>query len=178
MINLLPPEFKEQAVYSRRNAVMVRYLALVVILAIALSGALLAARYYLDKQITASDNRLADKQKTIQHYSGIETQAKSINARVKAIEDIQKSQTHFSLLLSDLAKVTPRGVQIIGISLTGDDKKPVRVQARAVDYKTALSFRDSIALSPRISAADIESVTQSELFVVSVAFAFNPGQAK
>lgn len=178
MINLLPPDFKEQVAYSKRNALLVRYVILVVIVAAALSGGLVAARYYLDAQITASDVRLAARQKEIQPYKGVEAQAKIVNGRLAAVQDIQKSQTHFSLLLSDLAKATPQGVQLTGISLTGDDKKPVRVQAKAVDYKTALSFRDSIVQSPRIGAADIESITQNGMYTISVAFAFNPGRAK
>jgi Tfp pilus assembly protein PilN len=185
MINLLPPAIKQEVVYSHYNRVVLRYLKLVLVLFVLLAGSLLAGRYYLNQQISHTDADITDKQKQVATYKGLQTQAVSINNRLTAIQSIQKSQAKFSVLLADLAQFMPQGTAIASLTLTGNDKQPVQLTVTAVDYPTALSFRDSIARAPRISAADIQSINpqplvdgKAGLYNVVVVFAFNPGGAK
>jgi Tfp pilus assembly protein PilN len=180
MINLLPPQVKTQVAYSRNNRVLLHYLTLTVFLAVALSGSLLGAAYYLDQDIKRIDGDLADKKQEIASYKNLQAKAKLTGARLASIKTIQQNQAKFSVLLVDLAKYMPQGTVISSITLTGDDKQPVRLTVNALDYKTALSFRDSIAQSPRISAADIENIKRqpNSNYSVVVVFAFKPGDAK
>lgn len=179
MINLLPPDIKSQIKFGRRNAALLRYLMLAAALAVVLAAEFALGQIYVNNQIKKAESELAAKNASIAKYRDLEAKAQTVNSRIISIQAIQGSQAKFSLLLDDLAAATPQGVAITSISLTGDDKKPVRVSATALDYKTALSFRDSIAKSPRISAADIESIQQTDRFkTVTVAFAFHPGKAR
>jgi Tfp pilus assembly protein PilN len=183
MINLLPPAIKTANRYARYNAVMVRYIALAVTVLVVLAGAQLGSRYYLNQRIKTTSDHITTTQQQIDTYHSVQTQAATLNTRLAAIQTIQKNQAQFSTLLSDLAKYMPVGTSISSITLTGDDKQPVRLSVNAADYKTALGFRDSIAHSPRISAADIETVGAAATgtttsFNVTVVFAFHPGAAK
>ncbi|HSX41466.1 MAG TPA: PilN domain-containing protein [Candidatus Saccharimonadales bacterium] len=179
MINLLPPEAKKQIRFGRRNGILVRYLIIAAAVVVTLTVEFVGAQLYLNQQIKTAQDEAASKNLALSKYKGLEKDVQAVNSRVTSVEKIQSTQAKFSLLLSDLAEATPKGVAITSISLTGDDKKPVRVTATAADYATALSFRDSIAKSPRISAADIESIQQTDkLKSVTVAFAFNPGKAR
>jgi Tfp pilus assembly protein PilN len=183
MINLLPPNFKQEVRFSKRNAILRHYLILTFGVTIVLAGALLAARYYLNTQISAVNARLADKQIQIDSHKDLEAKAKKLNARLASIQTIQKGQAKFSVLLSDLAVDMPQGTAITSLSLTGDDKKPVKLTVQAVDYKTALGFRDSITKNKRISAADIEDIHGAPsgnrtVYTVTVSFLFNPGAAR
>ncbi|HEX7259495.1 MAG TPA: hypothetical protein VF272_01020 [Candidatus Saccharimonadia bacterium] len=180
MINLLPPEIKTQVAYSRYNRSLLRYLWLTLLLALILAGSLLAATYFLNQDIKRIDTDLAAKQHQIKAYESLQAKAKATGARLASIGTIQKNQAKFSILLADLAQYMPQGTAISSIILTGDDKQPVRLTVNAVDYKTALSFRDSIARSPRISAADIENIKRQPTndYAVVVVFAFKPGVAK
>lgn len=181
MINLLPPAIKQELMYSRYNAVIIRYLKLVVAIFLILAGALFGGRWYLNEQISATEASIKTKQDQIASYKELETKALKLNQRITSIQAIQKSQSKFSILLADLAQNMPQGTSISSISLTGDDKKPVRLTVKAVDYKTALGFRDSISKSKRISAADIDDIkkdSESNLYTLTMTFAFSPGQAK
>jgi Tfp pilus assembly protein PilN len=184
VINLLPPSIKEEIHYSRRNATLMHYLSIAVLTSLVLAGALLGARYYLDQKIHDAEATVKQRELTIRRHKKLETDAKSLNARLASIQTIQKSQAKFSLLLSDLAQFMPKGTAISSVSLTGDDKKPVRLTVDSLDYKTALGFRDSITRSKRISAADIEDIHlvkesgKPNTYKVTVTFAFNPGEAK
>jgi Tfp pilus assembly protein PilN len=183
VINLLPPDIKEQIRYSRRNRLLRNYLIMSVSVTAVLAGALLGGRLYLNQQVSDAQSRIADKNLQIASYKKVEDDAKKINARLSAIQSIQKSQTKFSVLLDDLAQNLPQGSSISSLTLTGDEQKPVRMMVNAVDYGTATSVRDSITKSKRISAADIESIQgpdnqKTKYYQVTVSFAFNPGATR
>ncbi len=179
MINLLPPEIKKQISYSRYNRSLLGYFWLVLFLTAGLAGSLLGASYFLHEDIKRVEAELTVKHKQVASYKDLQQKAKAAGSRLAAINGIQKNQAKFSVLLADLAEYMPQGTAISNIVLTGDDKQPVRLTVNALDYKTALSFRDSIARSPRISAADIENIKrQQDNYSVVVVFAFKPGDAK
>ncbi len=184
MINLLPPDIKQEITYSKRNAVLLHYTILAGAVMIILAGALMAARLYLNNQIDTVSLQIQEKEADIAKKKDLESSAKVLNARIASIQKIQKDQAKFSVLLDDLAKNIPQGTAITSLTLTGNDKAPVQIKVKAVDYKTATSVREGITKSARVSAADIESIQGPEglnsdgTYTVVVSFAFNQGQAK
>lgn len=180
MINLLPPALKEQMRYARLNRLVLRYLRGLVGMLVVLTAVFTACLYLLNQQTAMLDSDLASKRESIKQYEPDLKLAQEAAARLAAIKTIQTSQTRFSLLLDDLAKVLPKGVAIGSINLTGDDKKPVRVSVTANTYNGILAFRESLAGSPRISGVDLENVAQSSpgVYAASVVIAFKPGQAR
>ena len=185
MINLLPPTIKQEIRFSKRNARLVGYLKLTTFLVVILAGSLFTGRWYLDQQAAAADKAVTETEAESAKYKQLQDDAKSLNSRLTAIQAIQKSQAKFSILLGDLAQTMPQGTAISSIVLTGDDKKPVKLTVKALDYKTAIGFRDNITKSKRISAADIDQIQldqpqpgQPQFYTVTVTFSFNPGKAR
>ncbi len=179
MINLLPSDLKLELAYSRRNRVIANYIAL------ALGGFGLAAltlwgtRFYLGQRLGGLNAQLQDQRQQIDQLQSIEGPARTLKARLDLIKALQTDQAHFSALLSDLAKVTPKGAYITQIALTGDATKPVRISANAGSYAAAVTLRDGLAASPRIAAADIVSVSNAAgTFHIDINLAFKPGAAK
>ena len=179
MINLLPPEIKTQVTYSRYNRSLLRWLFAGLFVALLLAGSLAAGYYYLNLQISQANQEVQDKNRQIKQFSSVQHTSTVVASRLASISTLQKNQAKFSELLADLAQYMPQGTAISSITLTGDDKQPIRLTVSAVDYKTALSFRDSITRSKRIIAADIESIKATNPgYGVVVSFAFKPGDAK
>lgn len=181
MINLLPGDVKEQVVYSKRNKELVRYLWLTILTVLVCGGLLGYAYWSVTAQTSAANKLLAARQAEVSKYKSLEKDAKEVNARITAIKTIQANQSHFSLLLEDLAKVTPTSVVISGISLTGDDKKPVRISATTSVFSSIASFRDALEQkAPRISGADIETIGRDEKgnYSFGISIGFKPGQAR
>jgi Tfp pilus assembly protein PilN len=183
MINLLPPDIKTEVRYSRYNAIVAHYISLVVVVLLVLVGTQLGSLYYLNQRIKTTNDQITATQQQIGGYHNLQTQAATLNTRLAAIQSVQKGQAQFSTLLNELAQYMPVGTAISSITLTGDDTQPVRLSVTAVNYQTALGFRDSIARSPLISAADIEAVNavtsgNTTTYDVTVVFSFNPGDAK
>jgi Tfp pilus assembly protein PilO len=82
-------------------------------------------------------------------------------------------------LLNDLSQFLPQGVALDGITLTGDDKKPLSVMISGATYDNILAFRNAVLLSPRIAGADLVSITNNANgFQGNVVLAFKAGQAK
>ena len=180
MINLLPPAVKEEIRYAKLNRLALRYLRVAVAVVVALAGVFMGAFYLLEQQATVVINDVAQKQKTIADFNRDFTpKAKDASDRLNAIAYVQGTQTRFSALIEDIAKVVPQGVTIDSMTLTGDDKQPMTIAVTAQSYNQALAFRNALVTSPRIAGADLESISaNSGTFETSIVVAFKPGQAK
>lgn len=179
MINLLPGAVKEQLRYARLNALALKYMRLLIAVMITLTGVFGASLYFLRQEASALAKDVADKQAAIAQLAPKTKEAQTAADRLKAIKAVQASQTRFSLLLDDLAKVLPKGVSLDSITLTGDDTKPVQINVVGIGYNSILEFRDAIVQSPRIGGADLVNVTQAgTTYTASVVIGFKPGMAK
>jgi Tfp pilus assembly protein PilN len=180
VINLLPTTIKDQLGFARRNAELVKYFKLLVVLLLILAGAFAGGLIYLHNRTAQADKDLKAEQAKIATYKNIENQVKTVNSRIKTLKTLSAGQSHFSAVLADLAAHTPKGASITALTLTGDDKKPVRISANADSYTTAADFRATLATSPRINAVDIESVTNPTAgqYHVELVVSYRPGQAK
>ncbi|HSX02042.1 MAG TPA: PilN domain-containing protein [Candidatus Saccharimonadia bacterium] len=180
MINLLPPAHKEQLRYARLNQLTLRYLRVILVVIVVLAGIFGASIYLLGRQSDQLAADISTKQETITAAAPKLKLAKSAADRLTTIKAIRASQTRFSLLLDDLAKVLPQGVSIDSITLTGDDTKPVRIAVTGATYDSVLAFREALAASSRISGVDLETIAQAggSSFQASVVVGFKPGAAR
>jgi Tfp pilus assembly protein PilN len=180
MINLLPPSIKEQVRYAKLNRLAMRYLSLALQVSVLLAAVFGASIYFLNQQAASIEKDAAAKQQEIASLAPDLAKAQAAAERLNAIKAIQNSQTRFSVLLSDLAKVLPKGVTLDSITLTGNDKTPVRIGVTGNSYNAMLAFREALLTSSRISGVDLENVTQTGpgTYASSVVIGFKPGQAK
>ncbi len=181
MINLLPPDQKEQVRYAKLNRLALVYVRTTVAVVLVLGAIFGYALVQLKKQtddvtakVTAEKGTIASLNKTFT------PKAKDANDRLTAIKYVLATQTRFSGVVADIAKVVPQGVSIDAMTLTGDDKAPVRINVTAQSYAAALAFRNALITSPRIAGADLETIASSNgtTYQTSVVIAFKPGQAK
>ncbi len=181
MINLLPRDLARQLAFAKANAKLVGYVRLVALVLLVLAGIFAGSIFFLQRQQQALTASLAQTKSEIAEFKSFEVEAKDAAQRLAAIKVLEGEQTRFTTLLSDLASALPRSVSLRGISLTGDHTKPVRITMSAASYEAGVAARNAIASSPRIAAADLESVGQTagtNTFEVIVTLAFKPGLAK
>jgi cytoskeletal protein RodZ len=183
MINLLPTELKEQMRYAKLNRLVLRYVRVTIAVVVVLGGIFAWALLQVQNQISGVDTSVAQKQQTFNALQkSVLPKAQDASDRLAAIKYVQDTQTRFSLLISDIAKVVPAGVSLDSLTLTGNDKQSVRIAISADTYDEVLAFRNAIIISPRISGADIESIVpkgnSGYNFAGSVVVGFNPGLAK
>ncbi|QQR52624.1 hypothetical protein IPG36_00660 [bacterium] len=177
----MPPDVKQQIYYARMNRMVLRYIKLSVVVVLALAGVFGWALRDLSQTAARVDQEATDKQATITSLNKSFTpKAKEASDRLAAVAYVYNSQTRFSAVIEDLAKVVPQGVAIDTMTLTGDDKQPVRIGFSATTYQAALAFRDALMTSPRVAAADLENITSttSGAYTAAIIVGFNKGQAK
>ncbi len=181
MINLLPPDQKEQIRYAKLNRLALRYVRTLIVVVLVLGGIFAGSFYLLAQQAGSISEDVAQKEAMIAALDRTFTpKAKDASDRLAAIKFVQATQTRFSAVISDIAKVVPQGVSIDAMTLTGEDKAPVRIAVTAQSYAAALAFRNALITSPRIAGADLETISSSDgkSFQTSVVIAFKPGQAR
>jgi Tfp pilus assembly protein PilN len=181
MINLIPPQQKEHIRFAKLNRIALTYVRVLVAVVVVLGLIFGTAIYWIGRQTAAVAADVATKKETIASLNKTFTpKAKDASDRLVAIKYVQATQTRFSSLVADIAKIVPQGVSIDAMTLTGNDKLPVRISVTATSYAQALAFRNALTTSPRISGADLESISSSNgvTYQTSVVVAFKPGLAK
>ena len=180
-INLLPPQIKEQLAYSKRNIHLRRYVVLLALVAVSLASLIAGVYWYSGQQVDRLSQTLSDRQKQRSAYKDTEAKLQSLQSSVGLIEKLFTEKTQFSSVLGDLAAVLPSGTYIDSISLTGDDKKPLKLLVTADTLTQAGLVRNALLESTRISDIDIQSINKDEAtnkYAVDLVIAFKEGQAR
>ncbi|MBI3983674.1 PilN domain-containing protein [Candidatus Microgenomates bacterium] len=181
MINILPTDIKQQLNYAKRNARLVRYLMLGVMLAVLLGALFLSSFWYADRQIGRLRATLDSQRQQRETYQATEDKVKAFQGNLGLIEKLLAEKTVYSQLLKDLAAVLPAGSYINHLTLTGDDTKPLELLVTVSSFNRAAELRNSLIKSPRFVSADIQSISQNEennLYSVSIVAAFDKGQSR
>lgn len=181
MINILPPDLKQQIGYSKRNLVLAHYLTLVITVAIGLSLAVGGSYWYAKRQINQLNHSLADRQKQRAAYKDTAANVATLQANLGSIEKLYNEKTQYSAVLADFAAVLPGGSYISAVTLTGDDTKPLELIISADSINTAGLVRNGLLKSARLKSVDVQSITKDEKtgrFTVDLVAAFKEGQAR
>lgn len=178
MINILPPELKQQITYSRRNVVARRYVGILTVIILITGSVLAAVHWYADQQIAAYETTLQERNEKMSRFENLETSVDTLNTQIETIEKIMQQRPRFSVLLTDLSQVLPRGSYLNGISLSEETDQPLQLTITAPSRNQAVTVRQALLQSPRIESADIQSITgkpDSEEINVNIVIAFQTG---
>ncbi len=179
MINLLPPELKDQVKFSKHNILLLRLLILIVGLSLLLAATLYTAHVFADRQIEEYSQSLARSQQQLNSYQDLETNVSSLNNRLNTIDQLMSQQTRFSALLEDLADTLPPDAYINSIVLTGQDDQPVRITVTTRSFNQASLLQEALSSSARIESVDTQSISAgSNGYNVEVVMKFSEGAAR
>ena len=181
MINVLPPELKQQVKYSKRNIILLRHLLLTLSASALIAAIIFLSLWYSSRQITSLQTSLQERQQERESYKDTETKVQALQSSLNLIDKLLTERTEYSAVLGDLAAVLPTGSYISSMTLTGEDDKPMQMIVFADSINTAGLIRNSLLTSPRINSADIQSITRDDennVFSVDIIVAFEKGQAQ
>lgn len=138
MINLLPPEVKEDYAYALRNSALRRW---VVACVAALIGLGLIATYglaTLQHSIGNLQQQVAVSQASLQtqHLTQTEDQVQSISDSFKLMVQVLSKEVLFSKLLKQIATVIPSNSVLTGLNIS-QTSPAIDLSAAASDYYTA-----------------------------------------
>lgn len=161
MINILPPEFKQQITYSQRNVIARRYLLALGMIALFVGSALGVSHWYANQELARNQERLSELQREIDRFSQTESAVSNLNTQLESIEALLIQRPRFSIILEDLAAVLPANSYINGINLTEDIEQPLQLTITTPSRSAAIRVRDALLTSDRIASADIQHISAS-----------------
>lgn len=164
MINLLPPELKEQYVFGRRNTAL-RHWA--VALSFGLAGVAIIAfsgLFMMQKSIINHQNQIAVLEKRLGDQKLEETRAhaKEITGSIKLAVDVLSREILFSQLLTQIAKVIPASANLTDLTIS-QTKGAIELKAVSADYTSATQLQVNLEDPDNriFSKADIQGITCS-----------------
>ena len=165
MINLLPPELKQQYHYARHNTSLRRVVAmfgaglLVLVMLCALGVVYLNQTADTFKaQAVIAEQSLKDQKQT-----EVEKKVQDISNSLKLAVQVLSKEVLFSQLLKQLAVTIPNNANLTGLSIS-ETQGGVDITARTTDYNTATQLQVNLAdpANKIFSKADIISITCTE----------------
>ncbi len=165
MINLLPPEYKQDIIYGRRNAQLVRW-TVSALISLFVTIALFSGGYFLLKQSAKAESKnAATAQAELQELKLDETQkqVEELSSNMKLTIQVLSKEVLFSELLKQLGASVPANVSLSGLQV---DKLQggLAINANATDVESATQLQLNLQ-DPKnkiFEKADIESITCSE----------------
>ncbi len=146
MINLLPPQMKEDYGYARRNNSLLHMLfafgvGLAGLVVIAAAGML-----YLHQSAGSYNKQAEQIEAGLQEQKQAETekQVQEISGSLKLAVQVLSKEVLFSQLLKQLAVVTPSNVNLSGVNIS-EFGGGIDVSAQALDYDAATQLQVNLA---------------------------------
>lgn len=158
MINLTPPEIKEQIKYGRYNVLILRYLVgLAVVTAVVAGiiylGLILTGNRKTDLQVklTVSTTEFAEYQDTL-------VEAETLSDTITTIKALLDREFKFSEVLDKIADLIPKGATLDSISLSNEDEG-LQLSTTIESQELAAVFQKNLSESDLFTNVDIISVT-------------------
>lgn len=162
MINLLPPETKQEIVFARRNTILRNWLLAMIVgfigILVVLGAGLLFIVHSTDnweKQITQTEQQLKE-----QKLQETQTRITDMSESIKLASQVLSSQVLFSKLLSQATTVLPTGASLQSLAIqsaTGG----IDLTVGAKDYQSATQAQINLS-DPRnkvFEKADIVNIS-------------------
>lgn len=137
MINLLPPQIKEQITYARRNT-QIRRWSLALLAGIAgIAGVVFGGHIYIDQSIRAYQDQVVQTKSSLTSQKLEETQKNvgNLSSTLKLVLQVLSREVLFSRLLKQAGAAMPPGAVLQGLSFNNLEGG-IDLQAVAKDYHT------------------------------------------
>jgi len=164
MINLLPPDTKQDYLYGARNTMLMHW---AVAFVFGLVGLGLLATYGLltiQKSSTsyASQVAMARQQLADQNLQGTEKQVKELSGDFKLVVKVLSQEVLFSKLLNQMATVIPANTILSGLTIN-QTSGGIDITAKSSDYNAATQLQLNLQdpANKIFSKADIVSINCS-----------------
>jgi len=142
MINLLPPDDKNEIMYARRNTKLLRWSGAI---AGVIVGCMLIVGFgalYLNKSTNAYSKQLADteQQLKLQKIDETNKRVQDISSSLKLVTQVLSREVLFSKLVRQVGAAMPANTVLTNLQIN-KLQGGIDLSAQAVDYKTATQIQ-------------------------------------
>jgi Tfp pilus assembly protein PilN len=162
MINLLPPQIKQNYSFARQNRVLTRWILAVLVAILGLviiSGSELLS---MSHKIDSYNTKVSSTQLQLENEnsSKVVSQVTSIDDNLNLMVHVLSKEILFSKLLDRLGNITPPNVILTNLSIA-QDQSAIDITAQSTNYDAATQLQVNLADPDNqiFSKADIISIT-------------------
>lgn len=164
MINLLPPEVKENYYYARRNSRLVSWAVTLGLAFIGLGALSGFGILYLNQTASSYDQQVSAMEVSLKTQKQAETEkeVKEISNNLKLALQVLSKQVLYSQMLKQLATLIPSNAALANLSIN-QGQGALDITANAADYAAATQLQVNLA-DPKnkiFSKADIVNINCS-----------------
>jgi hypothetical protein len=160
MINLMPPDVKEDIRFAKLNVSIVQYCILAAIVGIALVGILLFGLLILNNDRSQLEDGIVERQAILDELKLDEDRAKKLSDSIDTIGALFDKEVEFSEIIVQIGSLIPAGSSIDSLTLPNNVKKaPLNLIVRVPTQPDSAVLQQNFANSPLFKGADIQSVT-------------------
>jgi Tfp pilus assembly protein PilN len=162
MINLLPPEIKQDLFYARRNQMLLKWITTGLV-CLSIGVVLAAGGYiYLRQSINSTTQQIAETTQQLQnqHLDSVQKNVTTISNNLKLVVQVLSKEILFSDLLKQLASVTPNNAILTNLAIA-QTTGAMDITAQTANYDAATQLQVNMA-DPKnqiFSKADIVSIS-------------------
>lgn len=164
MINLLPPETKQDFLYGARNTTLLHWATAFIVGLIGLALITTYGLVTIQKSANSYASQVASAQQQLkdQNLEGTEKQVKELSSDFKLVVQVLSKEVLFSKLLRQIATVIPSNAILTGLTIN-QTSGGIDITAAAKDYDTATQLQLNLSdpTNKIFSKADIVSINCS-----------------
>jgi Tfp pilus assembly protein PilN len=162
MINLLPPELKQDYRYARHNRRLVRWAFVFVLAIFGVAVITASGLVIMNDSITSYQTNIATMQSRLvsQNMAQTEQQVAGISSNLKLMVNVLSKEILFSKLLERLGSITPPNVILTDLSIS-QTESAIDITAQTVNYNAATQLQINLADTSNqiFSKADIVNIS-------------------
>lgn len=138
MINLLPPDVKENYLFARRNTFLRKWAIVLIISIVTLGGIMMVGYMYLNQSSRSLSKQISEgtEQLKIQKLEETQKQVEGISSSLKLVVQVLGREVLFSKLLQQIGAAMPQGAVLTNLSIN-KLQGGLDLQAAATSYQTA-----------------------------------------
>lgn len=146
MINLLPPDIKENYRYARRNTRMIKWVVAFSFALVGLAALSVGGIFYLDQTASSYDSQVQAQQDILksQDQAGTQKQVKEVSDSLKLVVDVLSQQVLYSKLLEQLATIIPEDAALANLNIN-QVQGALDITANTADYTSATQLQVNMA---------------------------------
>jgi Tfp pilus assembly protein PilN len=144
IINLLPPDIKQNYHYARRNTRLINWVAAFGVALVGLAAISVGGIWYLKQAAAPYNTQVAASQAALnqQDQSGTEKQVKDITNNLKLAIQVLSKEVLFSQLLKQLAVIIPTNTTLSSLNISqASSALDITVEPMAPTYCCRLNLK-------------------------------------
>lgn len=120
MINLLPPDIKQNLTYSRRNTELMSWVAIFIVSIIGVWMIVMGGLFYMQQSINSNSTQRTKNQNDInaQNLDATQKQVKEISSSLKLAVQVLSREIQFSKLIKQIGAVIPANASLTNLAIT------------------------------------------------------------